>query len=259
MMPDLAAPPDRPEGGFDLPFRVRLATVLRSCFIQASWNYQTLLGTGFAFVMLPAFRYLNRDDPASIRILAGRHTDLFNSHPFLATVAAGALIRIEAEGRGPDIVRRFKNALRGSLGSIGDQLVWRTWRPACALVGIALLLLGAPWWLAIAAYLVLFNSLNVALRWWGLEVGLASGFEVGSRLRSPWLARLRERGADAGAVLAGLVIVLALGSFSAGVIGLGANILAAVIGVVLAVWVRPVVWVALVLFWMIGTALGMML
>jgi mannose PTS system EIID component len=258
----MAGPPlssERAGGGFALPLRVRLATVLRSCLVQASWNYQTLLGTGFAFVMLPAIRYLHRDDPATVRALTGRHADLFNSHPFLATLAAGALIRIEAEGRGPDIARRFKNALRGSLGSIGDQLVWRTWRPACALVGIGLLLVGAPWWLAIAAYLLLFNALNVALRWWGLEVGLSAGFEVGSRLRSPWLANLRERGADAGAVLAGLVLVLAIGTFSAGVGGMLAKLVAAAAGVALAVWVRPVVWLGLVLFWLIGIALGMML
>lgn len=194
-----------------LPPRVRRAVFLRSFAVQGSWNYQTLLGTGFAFTVAPALRHVYRGNEAAMRAAAARHAHTFNSHPYLVTVAAGAVARLEAEETPPELVERFKTALRGSLGSLGDRLVWLLWRPACGALGIALLLAGAPWWAAAAALLVSYNALHLSLRAWGLRVGLAHGLQVGKTLRDAPLQLLGERAADVGAVLAGFAAVLALG------------------------------------------------
>ena len=145
-----------------------MAVLLRSFAVQGSWNYETLIGTGFAFSLLPVLRKLYAGDEEALRAAIARHNSLFNSHPYLATIAMGAVARLEADGADPKTIDRFKIAMRGSLGSMGDQLVWCAWRPASALLGVLLLLAGATWWVAIAAFLVVYNAMHLGLRAWGL-------------------------------------------------------------------------------------------
>jgi mannose PTS system EIID component len=216
-----------------LPPRVRRAMLLRAFLVQGSWNYRTLIGTGMAFVLAPALRHLYGDDPGRLRAAVARHAQLFNSHPYLATVAAGAIARLEAEGTPVERVERFKSAMRGSLGSIGDRLVWLNWRPASALLAVTMLLLGLPWWLAAAIFLVAYNVLHLWLRAWGLKTGLRDGTGVARALREAPFERLGTRSADVGALLAGFAAVLALtgggtggwGYALAGAAALGAGIL----------------------------------
>ncbi len=189
--------------------RVSLAILLRCLAVQGSWNYETLTGTGFGFVILPALRRVYRD-PASLDEAVRRHEGPFNSHPYLAPLALGAVIRMEEDGEDPAVIERFKAALRGSLGTLGDQLVWAGLRPVCVLIGLSLVLLGVPWWGAVLAFLVLYNSAHLALMTWGLSVGLNEGRRVAERLRSSAVRGSQPRLMAAGAFVAGIVIALVL-------------------------------------------------
>lgn len=197
-------------GGGAVPARVRRAMLWRSLAIQGSWNYQTLIGTGFAFLLAPALRRTYAD-PAALRAATARHAATFNSHPYLVTVAAGAVARLEADGTPPELVQRFKTALRGSLGSMGDRLVWLVWRPMSALLGVAFLLAGASWWVAAALFLGVYNALHLWLRARGLALGLSEGLQVGRALRALPLERLGEGASSLGAALAGFSAAAALG------------------------------------------------
>ena len=84
----------------------------RTFLIQGSWNYHTMLGTGFAWALLPALRRLHADDPAGLEAAAARHVEHFNAHPYLAGVALGAVVRLETDGEQPETVSRFKTAVR---------------------------------------------------------------------------------------------------------------------------------------------------
>ena len=179
----------------------------RAFAVQGSWNYETLLGTGFAFVILPALRRLHTD-PAVLREAIQRHEGTFNSHPYLAPLALGAVIRMEEEGEDPAVIERFKAALRSSLGTLGDQLIWAGWRPLCVLVALVLLLLGLPWWVAIGAFLLLYNAVHLALMVWGLNVGLAEGRYVAERLRGSVLRSMQPRLMAAGSFAAGVALAL---------------------------------------------------
>ena len=121
----------------------------------------------------------------------------------------GAVARLESEHVDPLVILRFKSALRGSLGSLGDQLVWSAWRPAAALLGILLLLLGVAWWAAVAAFLLVYNTLNFGLRVWGWRVGTASGMNVGRAIREAPLQLLTRRATEVGSLLAGASVALA--------------------------------------------------
>ena len=189
--------------------RAKVAVLLRALAVQGSWNYETLTGTGFGFAILPALREIYRD-PAALDVAVRRHERPFNSHPYLAPLALGAVIRLENEGADPDVIDRFKTALRGSLGTLGDQLVWAGLRPLCLLVAMALVLLGGPWWGAVLAFLCLYNAVHLAMMVWGFNVGLEEGLGVAERLRHGVLSRLQPQVMGTGAFAAGVVVALVL-------------------------------------------------
>jgi PTS system mannose-specific IID component len=198
--------------------RALASTFARSFMIQGSWNYHTMLGSGFAFAMLPALRRLFAEDPQAMQDSVRRHLEHFNAHPYLSNVALGAVLRLEADGQDGDTVRRFKTAVRGPLGGLGDALVWAAWLPAVSLAALSLVWLGAPGWVAVVAFLVIYNAGHIGLRAWGFRAGLQDGSAVGKRLSRASLGGLTER---VRALSAGLLGLLA-GAVLAGRGGLGA-------------------------------------
>ncbi len=184
--------------------RLLASVVVRSFLIQGSWNYRTMLGSGFAFAILPVLRYLYGDRGRELRRALSRHAEHFNAHPYLASLALGAACRMEAEGRSPEEIRRFKAAVRGPLGSLGDALVWASWRPATILLGMALALAGAPVWLAVGVFLGLYNVLHLVLRIWGFRAGFRFGHQLAGTLRSWALAGRAEQVRRVGVVLLGV-------------------------------------------------------
>lgn len=239
-----------------LPPALRRALLLRSFLVQGSWNYETLIGTGFAFVLLPVLRHIYRSDPDAFRGAVRRHTEVFNSHPYLTPLAAGAVVRLEMEGAAPEVITRFKGALRSSLGSLGDQLVWLSWRPAAALFAIGLLLLGLPWWLAVAAFLLSYNLVHVWLRIWGLQRGLQEGLGVGRVIREAPLAIWGRRAVNLGVFLAGLSTVLAVARPGDTVLEIAVAAAFAAAGLWLGLRVRRPAFVVLVSVWVIGLVIG---
>ncbi len=190
---------------------IRTAMLLRSFSVQATWNYRTLMGAGFAFVMLPALRSLYADEPDRMRDAVARHSRVFNCHPYLVGIAAGAVARLEAEGADPALIDRFKAAVRGSLGSLGDQLIWAGWRPLCALLGLLLLLVGMPWWAVCGAFLIAYNAGHLAARIYGFRLGWEHGMGVAEKLRQPWVAEMQRRITTAAAFLLGVLLPVIAG------------------------------------------------
>ena len=183
--------------------------LLRSFAVQGSWNYETLIGTGFAFTILPALRCLYGSKGERLEAAVGRHVDLFNSHPYFVTVAVGAVSRLEADETDGALIQRFKTALRGSLGSLGDRLVWTTWRPLSMLLAVVLLLAGVSWWGAVMAFLIVYNVMHIWVRVYGLRLGVESGLEIGRVLRETPLQGLIDNGARIASVLVGVAVVMA--------------------------------------------------
>ncbi|HUF51698.1 MAG TPA: PTS system mannose/fructose/sorbose family transporter subunit IID [Longimicrobiales bacterium] len=194
-----------------LPRAVVWHMFLRSFAIQGSWNYRTLQGSGFAYALLPVLRFVYRDDDAALQDAVIRHSALFNAHPYLAGVALGAVARMELDGEPPAMIERFKTALRGSLGTLGDRLVWAGWRPACVLLGLVVLLATSSATAAIIVFLIVYNAGHVALRWWGLHIGVQHGRQVGERLRRAPLGLWHDRVVSAAAFLLGAALPLIAG------------------------------------------------
>jgi PTS system mannose-specific IID component len=130
----------------------------------------------------------------------------FNAHPYLAGLALGAVARMEGSGMNAEKIERFKRAIQGSLGGLGDLLIWGAWRPATLLLALVLVWAGAPPWIPVGVFLFLYNLGHLALRWWGYSRGLRYGEDVGVQLRSAELSRLGGRVFSGGTLLLGILV-----------------------------------------------------
>jgi PTS system mannose-specific IID component len=165
----------------------------------------------------------------------------------MADLALGAACRMEEEGRDPEEIRRFKVAVRGPLGSLGDALIWVGWRPATVLAALSLALAGVPPLWTAGIFLLVYNLRHLFLRIWGFQTGLARGSQVGDSLRFLALPRQADRITSIGVLLIGVVAGLVLGHGLSG----GHSALLWSVPVVLGLWVgsrvrqgawNPLVW-----------------
>lgn len=215
----------------NLPFGMWVRMYLRLFAVQGSWNYETMLGNGIAFCTEPALRMLpgGMQGKAYAEAL-GRHARYFNAHPYLAGVAVGALTRAELDGVPAPLIERFRTALGGPLGSVGDRLVWAGWLPFCSLASLAIFGLGASTFAVVSFFLLSYNAGHLGLRLWGLQTGWKHGLNVASALGNPVLRRGPQQIGRLAALATGIAIPLAIGR----VIGPGRNLIGGVlIGVAL--------------------------
>jgi mannose PTS system EIID component len=181
----------------------------RCLAIQGSWNYETLIGNGIGFCVEPALRQL----PGGVKGQAfktamARQSAYFNAHPYFAAVAVGALARVELSGVPVTHIERFRTALTGPLGSVGDRLVWAGWLPFCSLVALSCFgMRMAPMYVLIT-FLALYNAGHLALRVWCLYVGWTRGLAVASALANPLLRQGPNHLARAAAATAGVAVPL---------------------------------------------------
>jgi mannose PTS system EIID component len=210
----------------ELPLRTRIGIFMRLLAIQGAWNYETLLGNGIGFCIEPALRLLpgGIHSPEFHAALA-REARYFNAHPYLASVAVGALARAELDGEPPERIERFRTALCGPLGSVGDRLVWAGWLPFCSLASLALFGLGVGTAGVVAFFLLTYNAGHFALRIWGLNTGWTHGLRVASALGNPVLRRGPQQIGRLAALATGIAIPLALGR----IIGPGRNLIGGVL------------------------------
>jgi mannose PTS system EIID component len=219
----------------DLPLRVKLSMYFRLFAMQGSWNYETLNGTGIGFAMEPALRYLPGGiDGSEYRAALARESRYFNAHPYLAGIAVGALTRAELEGVDPVRIERFRTALAGPLGSVGDRLVWASWLPFCSLIALCVYGVGGSPVEVVGTFLLLYNVGHFSLRAWGLQIGLSRGLNVASALGNPVLRQGPHYIGSAAALVAGLALPLALQRVvGPGRVLAGGIIIAALMGILL--------------------------
>lgn len=176
----------------------RVAALIRLYGVQAAWTYERMAGIGVGHASAPLLRDLYATSaPTERRAAVARSAEFFNSHPYLAGIAVGAVVRAEQDGVEPAKISRLRIALSGPLGAIGDQLIWAGQVPA--LMGLALA--ASPWvgaWV-VAFVLVAHNVARLLLTSWGLDLGLREGLAVGAALNRSWIAR---RASDAQRVAA---------------------------------------------------------
>jgi mannose/fructose/N-acetylgalactosamine-specific phosphotransferase system component IID len=181
----------------------------RSFMIQAGWNFDRMQNLGFAWSMLPPLREIYPDKERRTEALL-RHMDLVNTHPFMAPLLMGSVIRAEQEGShagaaaAAQRTATLKQALCGPLAAIGDSLFWATLRPLAALAAVSVA------WMApelgpvapMATFLGLFNLPHLVIRF----NGIFQGYTLGSSV-SEYLRRTDTQGVIAAFRLAAMILV----------------------------------------------------
>lgn len=194
-----------------LPLRTRAMIFLRLFAVQGAYNYETMLGNGIAFAVEPALRLLPGGVGGSAyRAALARQCGYFNAHPYLASVAVGALARAELSMEPPERIERFRTACCGPLGSVGDRLVWAGWLPACSLLALTAYGFGASPTTVVLLFLLSYNAGQLALRAWGLRVGYRDGLRVAPALGAPLLRQGPAQLARAVAFVGGVALPLAV-------------------------------------------------
>lgn len=198
-----------------LPFRTRMLMLARLLTVQGSYNYETMIGNGMAFAMEPALRLLpgGRGGEAYRDALA-REARYFNAHPYLASIAVGALARAELALEEPARIERFRSALCGPLGSVGDRLIWVGWLPLCSLVALTAFGVGASAFTVLLLFLLSYNAGHLALRAWGLNLGWTHGLGVATALGNPVFQRGPGIIGRISAFVAGIAILLTIAGAS---------------------------------------------
>ena len=172
---------------------------LRSFLIQAVWNYQSMQSIGFCFALSPICKKLFKSQEKR-KEFYNRHLNFFNAHPYFSSYALGAISKIEEElstKKNPDyeIISRFKNALIGPLGAIGDQLVWATLKPTSILIGLIGVLIITEVQSKIYfifLLLVIYNIPHIYIRLFGILNGYQQGFEVSKVLNAKNYEMIRD-------------------------------------------------------------------
>ncbi len=161
---------------------------LRLAAVQGSWSYERMLGTGMGYAALPLLENLRKENPGRYREAVARQAEFFNAQPFLAGLALGAAVRAEYDDVPGEKIARLRTALCGPLGALGDQLFWTGILPA--LVAGAMVSIALGWAVAgLVGFLVAFNSIRLAVAWWGLRRGWDAGLQVGTVVQKSWLPR----------------------------------------------------------------------
>jgi mannose/fructose/N-acetylgalactosamine-specific phosphotransferase system component IID len=143
-----------------------------------------------------------------------RYLSFFNTHPYFVSFALGALARLEEDhvnGRLADTeqINKFKNALIGPLGAIGDQLFWGTIKPASILVVVTtVMIIPQPEFklLFLALFLILYNMPHLYIRYYGLREGYRLGYQIYKKLRIENFNSLRKSYHLIGAITIGVIV-----------------------------------------------------
>lgn len=179
-----------------LPWHTRLHVWLRLLLLQASWNFERLQGLGFFYALLPGLRKLYPAD--QLASVSRRYAGYFNTHPYLAPLVAGAVLKLEEQclsQQGDEAeINEFKEMVAAPYAAIGDALFWGGLRPLAAGIALLLAFKGLLW--APLIFLLLFNLVPVWFRGRFFQYGYREGMrsvELMQRLNLPdWAVRAKE-------------------------------------------------------------------
>lgn len=135
----------------------------RSCFLQASFNYERMQAAGWLYSIIPGLEkiHTNKNDLAASR---SHNLEFFNTHPFLVTFVMGIVLSLEQNKVDIPTIRAVRVAAMGPLGGIGDALFWLTLVPITAGITSNMAINGNA--AAPIIFLVIFNVVQFALRFW---------------------------------------------------------------------------------------------
>ena len=185
----------------------RRSVMLRSQFLQGSWNYERMQNGGWAFSLIPAIKKLyttKEEQSAALK----RHLEFYNTHPYVSAPVMGVTLALE-EGRAngepiDDVaIQGVKVGMMGPLAGVGDPVFWFTVRPILGALGASLALGGSI--VGPILFFVAWNVIRLLFLWFTQEFGYKAGASISSDLSGGLLGKVTK-----GASILGMFIIGAL-------------------------------------------------
>lgn len=147
----------------------------KTAFLQSSFNYQVMQGTGFCYSMLSALKKIHGDDKKALTESMKSHSGFINTHPQTVGFLQGLLLSMEESGEDIKTIESVKVGMFPALGGIADSLLWFTLLPILAGICGSFATKGSI--LGALVYLVVYFSLffaRVPLTKLGYKMGIKS-------------------------------------------------------------------------------------
>lgn len=214
---------------------------IRLSLLQITWYEGGMQSIGLSYCLIPGFRVIY-PKPDDLRAAIARYQAPFNTHPFMAGIIAGTVLRMEEEHTPPPVIASFSNNAMGLLAALGDPF-FKSALPSFVSVSACLATMIGGVLAGIATILIAFNAVHLAVRFMGVAFGYKEGLDVLKRVAG-WLSPARTaRLKRASAIGAGLVLVVAAMRFGDSIEkqlwpGVAAAALGLVTAIALTVWRR---------------------
>ena len=186
----------------------RFKVMLRSQFLQGSWNYERMQNGGWAYSLIPALKklYPQREEASAA---LKRHLEFFNTHPYIAAPILGVTLALEEErANGASIddaaIQGVKVGMMGPLAGIGDPVFWFTVRPILGAIAASLATGGSI--LAPLFFFLVWNAIRVGFLWYTQEFGYAKGSEITNDLSGGILQTLTKGASILGMFVMGILV-----------------------------------------------------
>ena len=186
----------------------RRSVMLRSQFLQGSWNYERMQNGGWAYSLIPALKklYPNKDDASAA---LKRHLEFFNTHPYIAAPILGVTLALEEErANGAQIddaaIQGVKVGMMGPLAGIGDPVFWFTVRPILGAIAASLATGGSV--IAPLFFFFVWNIVRVAFLWYTQEFGYQKGSEITKDLSGGILQTITKEASILGMFVMGILV-----------------------------------------------------
>jgi PTS system mannose-specific IID component len=188
-------------------------TAMRLSLLQSTWFEGGMQSIGLSYCLIPGLRavYPNHDD---LKTAMERYQEPFNTHPFMAGIIIGMLLRMEEEKKPPSDISAFTRNAMGLLAALADPF-FKSALPTfvCVIACLAAMIGGAV--AGIATIVIAFNTIHLAVRFMGVSLGYKEGMNVLKRVAgwiSPKRTAVMKR---ASAIGAGIVLVVSVIRFGA--------------------------------------------
>ena len=186
----------------------RLSVMLRSQFLQGSWNYERMQNGGWAFSLIPALKKLY-PNPEDLKAALKRHLEFFNTHPYIASPILGVTLALEEDrANGAPIddatIQGVKVGMMGPLAGIGDPVFWFTIRPILGAIAAGLAATGSI--IGPLFFFIVWNLIRIAFMWSTQELGYRQGSEITKDLSGGVLQSITKVSSIVGMFVMGILV-----------------------------------------------------
>lgn len=186
----------------------RVKVMLRSQFLQGSWNYERMQNGGWVYALIPALKKLYPEKEAASAALK-RHLEFFNTHPYIAAPILGVTLALEEDrANGVPIddaaIQGVKVGMMGPLAGIGDPVFWFTVCPILGAIAASLAVSGSI--LAPLFFFVVWNAIRMGFLWYTQELGYQKGSEITKDLSGGLLQTITKGASILGMFVMGILV-----------------------------------------------------